>query len=268
MDKDDELYLVSTFWSNSTRDYYKGRYLRAKKWSDFDQQSAMHAASNALTRLGDELGDRGIDWCVSLTQTYFPLDTLVMKDELINESYASPLYVQDEAARLSISTIFTNLRQEDQEGPTPTTRILPNHSHIYPIGTLFVHRSYGYKAVIIGWNEKCNAPQSWMTAMGVDELPNGGRMQPFYQSAVEDGSTRYVAHFNVLPASELAPNSSNIRSTIGMTIDSIYGSVTLENAEEVIRQRGIGKLFRCLTYKDGHLQLMKSKHGKQAFPDD
>jgi hemimethylated DNA binding protein len=255
------LYLVSPFWSILGKAKKPGRrYQRDSSWSDYDQQAAMHAASNALTRLGDELGDRGSDWCSSLVQTYFPLDSLIMQNEFTNSAFNSPLYVQDERSRTSMSTMFQGLLSEDQVGPTATYRSWPEHSSIHKVGTLFTHRAYGYKAAIIGWNDHCSAPESWILNMGVDNLPNGGREQPFYQSVHEDGSTRYVAHCNIVPA------TLDILS--GRSRNSVEGAVSLKDAEDVLRQRGIGKLFRCLSQQGSYLRLVKSETGHQAFPDD
>ena len=134
------LYLVSPFWPapfNTQEGKSRRRYRRMNKWSYFDQQAAMHAASNALTRLGDELGDRGSDWCASLVQTYFHLDTLVMQDEFTNAAFQSPLYVQDDRSRTSLSTMFQTLLDDDRNGPTPTYRAWPDHSSIHKVGTLF-----------------------------------------------------------------------------------------------------------------------------------
>lgn len=257
------LYLVSPFWSTLGRRVKKPgpRYQRNNNWSDFDQQAAMHAASNALTRLGDELGDRGSDWCASLVQTYFPLDTLIMQDEFTNLASNSPLYVQDDRSRASMSTMFQGLLHEDQIGPTATYRSWPEHSSVFKVGTLFTHRTYGYKAAIIGWNDHCSAPESWILNMGVDNLPNGGREQPFYQSIHEDGSTRYVAHCNIVPATIDLLNGGRSRHPV-------EGAISIKDAENVLRQRGIGKLFRCLARQGDFFRLVKTEAGHQAFPDD
>lgn len=260
-----QVYLVSPFWqaSSSARiGKSGGRYRRMNKWSYFDQQAAMHAASNALTRLGDDLGDRGSDWCASLVQTYFHLDTLIMQDEFTMAAFHSPLYVRDDRSRTSLLTMFQTLIDDDCNGPTPMYRTWPDHSSIHKVGTLFVHRAYGYKAAIIGWNDHCSAPESWILNMGVDNLPNGGRRQPFYQSVHEDGSTRYVAHCNVVPA--LLDTESRRRQ--GHT--NVNRGVSVADVEEVLQQRGIGKLFRCLSRQGDTLRLVKTEQGIQAFPDD
>ena len=254
--------LVSPFWPTRVRS--RARYQRASKWCDYDQQAAMHAASNALTRLSDELGDRGSDWCATLIQTYFPLDTLVTQGEFVDQAQQSPLYVQNDATRRSLSTMFQNLVRQDHEGPSSMRRTSTQHDHIHHIGTLFVHRAYGYKAAVVGWNDTCNATEEWMLSMGVDSLPGGGRQQPFYQSLVDDGSTRYVAHCNVVPATY----DEEQRSNEARQGNRRLGSVSLAEAEEVLGQRGIGKFFRCLALDGQQWRLVKNEQGQQAFPDD
>ncbi|UZJ51602.1 hypothetical protein CBS101457_000922 [Exobasidium rhododendri] len=259
--------LVSPFCLEGagSRRQTKGRYHRRVQWSDFDQQSAMHAASNALTRLGTELGVHGIDWCATLIQTYFPLDTLVVQGEMVDSDIQSPLYIANEAARRSTSTMFQNILDEDSQGPTPKRRLADEHAEMYKVGTVFVHRVYGYTAVILDWSEKCDATEEWMRNMGVDRLPNGGRIQHFYQSMVEDGSTRYVAHCNITPAalrSDTAsrPGVSGSGNTLGL--------VTYREVDQLLEQRGIGKIFRCLSAQKGQLHLVMNGRGQRAFPDD
>ena len=52
---------------------------------------------------------------------------------------------------------------------------------LYKVGQVFKHKRYGYRAVIIGWDSKCAAKESWIWQMGVNQL-QGGRMQSFYNA--------------------------------------------------------------------------------------
>ena len=51
----------------------------------------------------------------------------------------------------------------------------------YKVGQIFQHKRYGYFAVIIGWDSKCTAEESWIRQMGITQLP-GGRTQSFYSA--------------------------------------------------------------------------------------
>ncbi len=66
----------------------------------------------------------------------------------------------------------------------------------YTPGTVFKHRLFGYRGVIMGVTPTCEASEQWIQQMRVDELP-GGRMQPFYWTMV-DIRDRPVSAFNFL----------------------------------------------------------------------
>ena len=83
----------------------------------------------------------------------------------------------------------------------------------YRVGEIFVHRRYGYTAVITGWDPECGADEQWMAEMRVNELSQG-KYQSFYHvlcvqlhrlrpgtanvmASVEDRSMRYVAQENI-----------------------------------------------------------------------
>ena len=50
----------------------------------------------------------------------------------------------------------------------------------FRVGQVFLHKRYGYYAVIIGWDHKCRAADEWIAQMDIDRLP-GGRNQSFYK---------------------------------------------------------------------------------------
>jgi F-box protein 21 len=51
----------------------------------------------------------------------------------------------------------------------------------YKIGQVFLHRRYGYTAVITGWDIECNMPSEWMAQNQIDTLDKG-RHQSFYHA--------------------------------------------------------------------------------------
>ncbi|KIK70699.1 hypothetical protein GYMLUDRAFT_32738 [Collybiopsis luxurians FD-317 M1] len=71
------------------------------------------------------------------------------------------------------------------------------------VGMIFKHKKYGYTAVITGWDPVCEASESWIREMKVNDLPRG-REQPFYTVVCIDNSSRYVAEDNI----ETLPNPS------------------------------------------------------------
>jgi hemimethylated DNA binding protein len=85
----------------------------------------------------------------------------------------------------------------------------------YTPGTVFKHRLFGYRGVIMGATPVCEASEQWMQQMRVDELP-GGRKQPFYWTLVDvrdrPVQTTYVAQSNVVPTSTqvLHPDAASI----------------------------------------------------------
>lgn len=85
----------------------------------------------------------------------------------------------------------------------------------YTPGTVFKHRLFGYRAVIMGVTPSCEASEQWIQQMRVDDLP-GGRKQPFYWSMVDvrdrPVQTTYVAQSNIMPISTqvLHPDVSSV----------------------------------------------------------
>lgn len=69
------------------------------------------------------------------------------------------------------------------------------------IGQVVLHKIYGYRGVIIGWDSSCKAREEWIAQMGVDQLP-AGRHQPFYNVLVDvrdrpGAQTTYAAQENL-----------------------------------------------------------------------
>ena len=51
----------------------------------------------------------------------------------------------------------------------------------YQVGQVFQHRRYGYNAVIVGWDIRCEMREEWIQLMHVDQLRDG-RNQCFYKA--------------------------------------------------------------------------------------
>ena len=72
---------------------------------------------------------------------------------------------------------------------------------LHELGTVVFHTKYGYRGVVVGYDEQCEQPDEWIEWNGVDQLP-GGRQQYFYHVLV-DGRDRpgnqatYVAEENL-----------------------------------------------------------------------
>ena len=72
----------------------------------------------------------------------------------------------------------------------------------YSLGQTMVHRKFGYRGAIVGYDPRCNMPEEWIAQMGVDNLPNG-REQNFYHVLVDERDRPgqqvcYVAEENVV----------------------------------------------------------------------
>ncbi|BFZ22599.1 hypothetical protein BsWGS_25639 [Bradybaena similaris] len=72
---------------------------------------------------------------------------------------------------------------------------------MYAVGMVMKHKKYDYLCVIRGWDETCQASEQWIKQMNVDKCERG-RMQPFYNVWVMDGSDRYAAEENLVFTSE------------------------------------------------------------------
>ena len=71
----------------------------------------------------------------------------------------------------------------------------------FGVGQCVTHATYGYRAVVVGWDARCEQDAEWQHAMAVHELAHGAE-QPFYHCLVdvrdrEPAQTTYVAQENV-----------------------------------------------------------------------
>lgn len=88
----------------------------------------------------------------------------------------------------------------------PSLRAGPAQAVLWHVGQVIMHRKYGYRGVIIGWDPECNTSAEWIQQMGVRKLQRG-QHQPFYQVLVDvrdrpDHQQTYVAEENLSRAPE------------------------------------------------------------------
>jgi len=93
----------------------------------------------------------------------------------------------------------TQVKPHMEEHLTPKRRNEGNKVSLH-IGQIISHKRFGYKGVVIGWDEVCEASDHWKEQMGVDQLPHGAN-QPYYTILVDGrnraNQTTYVAQENV-----------------------------------------------------------------------
>lgn len=80
--------------------------------------------------------------------------------------------------------ICRGMRMADLHAPVSVKRRVGNpaaRNVKYRIGQVFLHKRLGYKAVVTGWDGRCDADEEWIQRMGVDGL-EGGRQQAFYHA--------------------------------------------------------------------------------------
>ncbi|CAG5122883.1 unnamed protein product [Candidula unifasciata] len=102
--------------------------------------------------------------------------------------------LQDQCQRLLLHL----QRMKDKEvSPRPPKHRRENVQVMFAVGMVMKHKKYNYLCVIRGWDETCQASEQWIKQMNVDKCERG-RMQPFYNVWVMDGSDRYAAEENLV----------------------------------------------------------------------
>ena len=76
-----------------------------------------------------------------------------------------------------------------------------DHAIAFGLGDVMEHAKYGYRGVVVGFDDVCMQTDEWIEAMGVDRLADG-RQQPFYHVLVDERDRKgdvitYVAQENV-----------------------------------------------------------------------
>jgi len=164
-----------------------------------------------------------------------------------------------EAALLRDSLAMLQLRRRVME-----MELKENAQRVHlKVGQVIRHRKYDYKGVIVGYDRRCAAPESWIRHMGVDTLPHG-RHQPFYHVLCDkndrptgDGATTYVAQENCNP---LPPGAAS-------AVDNLLVSANFEafiNGRYVPRPH-IAEQFPDLDEADGGA-INRAVDTQQASP--
>jgi hemimethylated DNA binding protein len=55
---------------------------------------------------------------------------------------------------------------------------------VFALGQRVVHKLFGYRGVVVGWDNMCCESKEWIAASGADRLA-GGLAQPFYHLLVD-----------------------------------------------------------------------------------
>lgn len=84
---------------------------------------------------------------------------------------------------------------------TEATAAAPAVPRVIVPGTVFRHKLYGYRAVVVAVDASCRASEAWVHSTGTHALPNG-TSQAFYTCLVDirdrpAAQVSYVAHDNV-----------------------------------------------------------------------
>ncbi|KAL6066136.1 F-box protein 21 [Balamuthia mandrillaris] len=124
-------------------------------------------------------------------------------------------------ARLELELLLARLREAKKIKPKQHNEMIRFH-----VGSIISHKLYGYRGVIFGWDESCQASDMWMLQMGVHGLPHG-KDQPFYQVLVEESDrpnqTTYVAQENIVLVEE--PNVRVQQEELGAYFSRYEASV-------------------------------------------
>lgn len=141
-------------------------------------------------------------------------------------------------------------------------RAHPSNAEVkYGVGTVFLHSAFGWTGVIVGWDSECRMCDHWMQQRGVvslvadgydedesvadllriphthahqDNLPEGGRHQPFYQIINESNGEAYVPQCQI----------TQIGVPAGSTPDEAVA--ILQDLVPLMQIRTLGKAFRTL----------------------
>ena len=99
-------------------------------------------------------------------------------DITLVEKYALPELAHTQAMLPTTETIEA-IRQVDAEGKVARPRDESTRNVRFKVGQLFRHKRYSYEGVIIGWDTTCDATETWIARMGVEQLSHG-MSQSFY----------------------------------------------------------------------------------------
>ncbi|KAL8292094.1 hypothetical protein RQP46_001560 [Phenoliferia psychrophenolica] len=169
--------------------------------------SALYATARAFFTFAPRPVTAYAGWLSTLIQSpEFSMDVDFLETEELRRELGS------DARREEVSTMVQSIR-EDDEPPEPAET---NSDIIWKPGHVFIHRLFGYVAVIRGFDVTCKASEQWIIQMQVDSLPHG-RSQPFYQVVTAENHRLYVASENITTAPVPAAQYEAIAKTPNMS---------------------------------------------------
>lgn len=141
-----------------------------------DLDSAKYAALWASILASDPIRPaerrQYLPWLMELLAAEFPFDVHLVEQYLVPLLSGLPEYER------VVGSLHV-MRAADDIPKQIRRRSFENKTIKYRIGQVFRHRRYNYKAIITGWDKKCEADESWTRIMGIDRL-QVGRHQSFY----------------------------------------------------------------------------------------
>jgi hemimethylated DNA binding protein len=109
-----------------------------------------------------------------------------------------------EALRL-LNTTYANLLDEARQARA----LHEDRSGVeYKVGTVFIHKKYGYRGVIYGWDRRCQRDDAWMKEMQASDVPHYSVLPDETDCIRLFGAvrlTKYVGEDNILPLEGVVP---------------------------------------------------------------
>ena len=145
-------------------------------------ESCLYAQLTLSSILMDRYENNVIDLLYDIVNEVFPLDEDLLNRGILGNS----VYSNHNSSRIYRDDIFL----------IPPKRRTSKDFPKFMVGQVFMHKKYGYYAVITGWTFKCLADPEWIESMGVSQLHRGCD-QPFYSAYSSDGTPYYTAEDNI-----------------------------------------------------------------------
>ncbi|KAL1740963.1 hypothetical protein HDZ31DRAFT_46433 [Schizophyllum fasciatum] len=172
-------------------------------------RNAVHVSKCVTTLLSDQAAD--------LTGLLLGTDTIHLDCATYLATIMAPALSPPSDRHLALMCGH-RVRAARDEDSIITMRTSSDREIKYFVGMIFEHARYAYTGVIVGWSSTCDAQESWIHQMGVDQLRRG-RHQPFYHVLDVYGQQRYVAEENITvdndPARTIQSLMENV-SSMGM----------------------------------------------------
>lgn len=136
--------------------------------------------------------------------------------------------------------VLSSCSTEQQDRLLPGKCLVP--------GVCFLHRRYGYRAVVISAEPWCTATETWKRVMGVAGLPHG-EVQPFYHCLVDErdrpgGQTTFVGEENIISSDEVFPVENKHINYFFVPVEELGGYMPTPRLEDALRrQRSNGAPF-------------------------